>query len=232
MGRSNQSATNTTASKPRVDAVTAERWGASLAGGALALFGLSRRSASGMALVAAGSALAVRSLLRSKGDPPTLAEGVAVERTVTVNRPVDELYHYWRDFANLPRILDHLEAVTVGEDGRSHWIAKAPLGTRVEWDAELVEDRPHELISWQSIAGSDVPNRGSVRFAAAPVGRGSEVSVMLAYDPPVGAIGAALAKVFGEEPDQQVREDLRRFKAVMEAGEAPTTDGQSSGREG
>jgi uncharacterized membrane protein len=223
---------NGTPSTPRVDAVTAERWGASLAGGALALFGLSRRSAPGLALAAAGGALAARTLLRSRADPPPLDQGVVVERTVTVNRPVDALYRYWRDFANLPRILDHLESVTVGEDGRSHWVAKAPLGTRVEWDAELVEDRPNELISWQSIAGSDVPNRGSVRFAPAPLGRGSEVTVMLAYDPPAGGIGAALAKVFGEEPDQQVREDLRRFKAVMEAGEAPTTDGQPSGREG
>lgn len=220
-----------TTTKPRLDAVTAERWGASLAGGALALFGLSRRSASGLALVAAGGALAARSLLRSKADPPSLADGVAVERTLTVNRPIDDLYRYWRDFANLPRILDHLESVTVGEDGRSHWIAKAPLEMRVEWDAEIVEDRPNELISWRSTSGSDVPNRGSVGFAPAPTGRGSEVTVTLAYDPPAGALGVALAKLFGEEPDRQVREDLRRFKAVMETGEAPTTDGQSSGRE-
>lgn len=214
-----------------VDLTSAERWGAVLAGGSLALFGLTRRSLPGLGLAAAGAGLIAQTLLRTKTSEPAAGRGVSVERTVTVNRPVSELYGYWRDFGNLPRIMDHLESVTVADDGRSHWVAKAPLGTRVEWDAEIVEDRPNEALSWRSIPGSELPNRGSVRFKEAPVGRGSEVTVTLAYDPPAGALGAAVAKMFGEEPDQQVREDLRRFKAVMEAGETPTTDGQPSGRE-
>ena len=214
-----------------IDLVQAERWGAFLAGGSLTLFGLTRRSLPGLGLAAAGGGLIAQALLRTSGTAPASGTGVAVARSVTVNRPIAELYAYWRDLRNLPRIMDHLESVTLDDDRRSHWVAKAPLGTKVEWDAEIAEDRTNELISWRSIAGAEIPNRGSVRFDAAPVGRGSEVTVTLAYDPPAGAVGTAVAKLLGEEPDQQVREDLRRFKAVMEAGEAPTVDGQPSGRE-
>ncbi len=218
--------------KAGIDLVSAERWGAFLAGGSLALFGLTRRSLPGLGLAAAGGGLIAQALLRTSRAAPKMGEGVSVERTVTVDRPATELYGYWRDFRNLPRIMDHLESVSVAADGRSRWVAQAPLGTKVEWDAEIAEERANELISWRSIPGSEIPNRGTVRFVEAPIGRGTEVTVKLAYDPPAGALGAAVAKIFGEDPVQQVREALRRFKAVMEAGETPTTDGQPSGREG
>jgi uncharacterized membrane protein len=118
----------------------------------------------------------------------------------------------------------HLESVTTGPGGRSHWVAKAPGGS-VEWDAEITEDQPGELLSWQSIEGADVANGGSVRFADAPGDRGTEIHVALHYDPPGGTAGAMVAKLFGEEPSQQLLDDLRRFKQVMETGEVVRSEG-------
>lgn len=142
-----------------------------------------------------------------------------VQKSITVNRPPEELYRFWRNFENLPRFMRHLESVQVMGETRSHWRAKAPIGTRVEWDAEIINDRPHELIAWRSREGADVDNAGSVHFKRAPGGRGTEVRVEMQYIPPGGVIGATLAKLFGEAPEQQVSEDLRRFKQVMEVGE-------------
>ena len=143
---------------------------------------------------------------------------------MTINRSPEEIYHFWRDFQNLPRFMDHLESVDVLDERRSHWRAKAPAGKTVEWDAEIIEDRPNELIAWRSLENADVPNTGSVRFVPAPGGRGTEVHVELKYDPPGGAVGVAIAKLFGEEPNQQVATDLRRFKQVMETGEVVQSD--------
>lgn len=217
---------------PGVDVLQAERWGAILAGGALAAFGLSRRSTPGLALAAAGGALIAKTFAGAKLFGATAPEqaSVAVERAVTVNRPVEELYHYWRDFANLPSLMSHLQAVTVIDERRSHWVAKAPLGGSVDWDAEIVDDRPHERIAWRSLPDAEIPNSGEVRFRPAPGDRGTEIVVRLRYEPPAGAVGKTVAKLAFEEPDQQVREDLRRFKAIMETGEAPTTKGQPSAR--
>lgn len=145
--------------------------------------------------------------------------GVHVREATTVNRPREEVYRFWRDFGNLPRFMDHLESVEVLDDVRSRWKAKAPAGARVEWDAEIVEDRENELISWRSLQHADVSNSGSVRFVPAPGNRGTEVHVELRYQPPGGNLGAIVAKLFGEEPSQQVKGDLRRFKQVMEVGE-------------
>jgi uncharacterized membrane protein len=144
--------------------------------------------------------------------------------TVTVNRPPDELYRFWRDFENLPRFMSHLESVRITGERRSHWVAKAPAGTTVEWDAEITKDVPDQLIAWRSVEGSDVENSGVVRFDRAPGGRGTEVRVELFYDPPAGLIGAGVAKLFGEEPGQQIKGDLRRFKQVMETGEVIHSD--------
>lgn len=152
---------------------------------------------------------------------------IHVERTVTIARPREELYAFWRDFTNLPHVMQHLEAVTVLDAKRSRWKAKGPAGTSVEWDAVIHNERESELIAWKSEGDATVPNAGSVRFSPAPGDRGTEVRVVLDYDPPAGAAGRLVAKLFGEDPEAQVREDLRRFKAVMEAGEAPTIDGQS-----
>jgi uncharacterized membrane protein len=146
-------------------------------------------------------------------------EGIKVERTIIVNRPREEVYHFWRQLENLPRFMDHLESVTVLDEDRSHWVAKAPAGTKVEWDASIQDEIENELIAWRSLPGSDIDNAGSVHFI--PAGDGTEVRVVLSYDPPAGRVGAAVAKLLGEEPEQQVEEDLRRFKQVMEAIETP-----------
>jgi uncharacterized membrane protein len=148
-----------------------------------------------------------------------------VTNSLIVNRAPEELYQYWHDFENLPRIMRHLESVRVTSERRSHWVAKAPAGTSVEWDAEITEDRPNELISWRSLEGSDVDNSGSVRFEPAPGNRGTIVRVEINYTPPMGALGSLVAKLFGEEPGQQAQEALRCFKQLMETGEVAVSDG-------
>lgn len=155
---------------------------------------------------------------------------ILVEKTMTVNRSAEDAYRYWRDLQNLPRFMMHLKSVRMTGDRRSHWVAKAPAGMQVEWDAELTDDKPNELIAWRSLPGAGVENSGSVRFARATGGRGSVVRVHLQYRPPGGVMTPVFAKLFGEEPAQQVREDLRRFKAMLETGEVPTTEGQPTGR--
>jgi uncharacterized membrane protein len=154
------------------------------------------------------------------------AAGAARERhvrqSVTILKPPDEVYSFFRKIENLPRFMEHLESVTdLGE--RSHWRARGPLGSHVEWDAELVEDTP-QCIAWRSLPGADVPNRGRVTFDAVPGGRGTALAVTLDYKPPAGAIGAQIAQWFGREPAQQVSADLRRLKQVMETGEVLHSD--------
>jgi uncharacterized membrane protein len=148
-----------------------------------------------------------------------------VRKSIIINRPPEELYRFWRDLENLPRFMTHLESVRTTGDNRSHWVAKAPAGTSVEWDAEITEDRPGELIAWRSLEGADVDNSGSVHFERATGGRGTIVRVEMEYDPPGGVIGAAVARLFGEEPGQQAHEALRCFKQVMEAGEVIVSEG-------
>jgi uncharacterized membrane protein len=149
---------------------------------------------------------------------------ITVREAITVQRPREEVYRFWHDFSNLPRFMEHLESVEVLDEGRSHWKAKAPVGSSVEWDAEIVSERDGEFIAWRSLQNADVSNRGSVRFEDAPGNRGTEVHVELEYEPPGGRLGAIVAKLFGEEPGQQVRGDLRRFKQVMELGEVVQSD--------
>ena len=155
--------------------------------------------------------------------------GVHVRKAITIGRPADQLYKFWRDFENLPRFMRHLESVQVTDERRSHWKAKAPLGRTVEWDAEVTEERPNERLAWRSLEGADVPNYGSVTFEPAPGGRGTTVKVDLRYEPPGGVIGATLAKLFGEEPGQQVQEDLRAFKQLMETGEVVQSEASVKG---
>lgn len=159
--------------------------------------------------------------------------GIRVQRSVTVNKPRDELFRIWRNFENLPRFMTHLNRVDVDEatgGTRSHWVAKAPLGREVEWDSEIIEERENEHLAWQSLPGSVVESRGAVDFRDEPGGRGTMVSVTMEYRPPAGSMGAAIAKLFGEEPTIQVREDLRHFKQYMETGEIASVEGQPSGR--
>lgn len=156
--------------------------------------------------------------------------GIEVIHTVTINRPRPEVYAYWRSFANLPHFMLHLEEVRVLDAGRSHWVARAPLGQTVSWDAELTEDRPDERIAWRSLPDSQIKTRGVVRFHDAPAGQGTEVRVHLTYEPPLGSAGAEMARLLGEEPHNQIRDDLRRFKQLLETGQIPSTLGQTSGR--
>src|SRR5207248_10434737 len=129
-----------------------------------------------------------------------------------------------------PRVMSHLESVRTTSPSQSHWVAKGPLGTKFEWDAEIYTERPNELISWRSLPGSEVDTTGSVHFLRAPGGRGTEVKVVLKYDPPAGKVGAAVAGLFLQSPGEQIKDDLGRFKALMEAGEWPTTEGQPRGQ--
>ncbi|MDQ6832347.1 MAG: SRPBCC family protein [Chloroflexota bacterium] len=155
--------------------------------------------------------------------------GIRVEKTVTINKPIEEIYRFWRNFENLPRFMDHLESVRVTDDTHSHWKAKGPAKKSVEWDAVIINDIANEVIAWKS-TDAQVANAGSVRFRSAPDGRGTEVTVNLEYEPPAGKAGMLVAKIFREEPTQQVQDALRHFKQVMEAGEIATTNGQPTGR--
>lgn len=146
-------------------------------------------------------------------------QAMRVKKVVTINRSPAELYEFWHNFENLPRFMRHLESVQVTGNGRSHWKVKAPAGQTVEWDAQVTEDEPNKVIGWHSLEGADVPNSGTVRFTPATGGRGTWVQVDLDYDPPAGKAGALVAKLFGEEPDKQLYDDLHAFKQVMELGE-------------
>jgi uncharacterized membrane protein len=157
-------------------------------------------------------------------------DGLHVSVSYTIQKNEQELYAFWRNFENLPRFMYHLQSVTRIDDQRSHWVVRGPAGMSVKWDAEIINDQPHRLISWRSVENADVHNAGSVTFAPAPGGRGTEVRVEIEYIPPAGRLGQAVAWLFGEEPHQQISDDLRRFKQLMETGEVPTTEGQPRGQ--
>lgn len=143
--------------------------------------------------------------------------GIQVSRAIRIPRPPEEVYRFWRSLENLPRFMDHLTSIRELDDRHSRWKAKAPANLTVEWTAEIVTDIPNERIAWRSLPGADVPNAGAVRFTPAAGGDETEVQVELRYDPPAGALGAAVARLFGEEPHQQIEEDLRRLRQIMDA---------------
>jgi uncharacterized membrane protein len=193
-----------------------------------------RRRARTATATAAVAGVTVLDLISAVGNSMAQDEGMGagglhLTGAVTVNRPREEVYRFWHRFENLPTFMYHLESVSITGDRRSHWRAAGPLGRSVEWDAEIVDDRPGEYLSWHSMPGSGVVNAGSVRFTPAPGGRGTEVRVQLTYVIPGGKLGAAVAKLFGEQPEQQVGDDLRRFKQVMETGEVLRSDGSPAG---
>ena len=222
-----------------------ERLASAIVGGALAVYGLRQRSIGGLCLTLAGTALLHRGVTghcntyqafgittndatARKGEAP-VAKDVHVEKAIAIDKTPEELFSFWRQFDNLPRFMKHLESVTCTGLNRSHWIAKGPAGKNVEWDAEIYNEKPNEMIAWRSLAGADIVNAGSVRFT--PVGvRGTEVRVVLNYNVPGGKISALFAKLFGNEPGQMIADDLRRLKQILETGEAATVDGQTSGR--
>ena len=210
-----------------------EKWASIVGGSAMVLFGLQQRSLRGVLTAIAGGSLAYhgataeKSLTDKVSEATGLNKAVKVEKTVTIaNKSPEELYNFWHDFENLPTFMKHLKSVTVQDVRRSHWVASAPLGQTIEWDADIINDLPNQLIAWASIEGAEVDNSGFVRFQPAPGDRGTEVKVVLEYNIPGGALTAAVAKLFGEEPEQQIGDELNRFKQLMEAGEIATTEGQ------
>ena len=155
--------------------------------------------------------------------------GVKVVRSCTIRKPASELYQFWRSLENLERVIKHPVSITRLSETESHWKVTAPGNTFVEWDSVIINDHPNELLAWRSKEGAEVPNAGTVRFEPAPGDEGTEVTVQLEYDAPGGKLAAYVAKLTGEEPEQQVADTLRRFKALMEAGEIPSVEGQSAG---
>jgi uncharacterized membrane protein len=201
---------------------------------AVVAYGLSRRTLPGVCLAAAATPLAYRGLA---GDWPRVGNGDAtrvrtraalggdrgihVRESVRLEQPIAEVYRFWRHFENLPRFMNYLEQVTELGDGRSRWVTRGPAGTRVTWDAEIINDIENKVIGWQSLPGADVVNAGSVNFDTVRHGRSTQVTVHLQYAPPAGRAGWLVAAIFGREPSQTVREDLRRLKQLLEAGEFP-----------
>lgn len=223
----------------------AERFASGIGGVILLASGLKRRGRGGLALVGAGAALVYRGLTghcscyqalgastaeSGPADSVPAQLGVRVEEAVTINRPASEIYNFWRDPANLPRFMDHIDSVTPAGADRYHWVGRGPLGRTLEWDAETYNDRPNEMIAWRSLPGGDVDVAGSIHFRPAPGNRGTEVRLNQKINPPGGQLAILVARLFGHDPAARVREDLRRLKQLLEAGEISTTEGQPSGR--
>lgn len=219
-----------------------ERNASMASGAALALSGLNRirsgRFLPGLALLTLGGVFFYRGKtghcsmyeqfgISTAGGADT---GIEIEKTVTVNKPPREVYNFWRRLENMPRFMRHLESVQVTGDRTSHWRAKAPTGMTVDWDAELIEDNL-DRIRWRSLENADIPNEGTVEFREAPAGKGTEVKVHIRYNPPAGAAGKATAKVMNAITAQQVEEDLKRFKQILETGETATAEYATQPRE-
>jgi uncharacterized membrane protein len=226
----------------------AERWLSLAAGLGLAAYGLvgKRGTGAGLGIAALGGVLVKRGVTAhcdayqlmgintaSTGDDTRRAlggrAGVHVDESVTINQPVEILYRFWRNLENLPRFMRHLESVERVTDTLSRWRAKGPAGSTIEWNAEIINEVPNQVIGWRSIEGSDVVSAGSVNIDDAGPGRGTRVRVRLQYSPPGGKLGAAVAKLLGRDPGTEIREDLRQFKQILETGEIPTTAGQPRG---
>jgi uncharacterized membrane protein len=215
-----------------------ECWGAATVGTALMAYGISRRSVSGVLLAFSAIPLAYRGftgewpppfnglLVHGQNGDTRVAlsgeRGIHVRESVRIEKPLAEVYRFWRQLENLPRFMTHLESVTELGNGRSHWVAKGPGGVRVEWDADIINEVDNKVIGWQSLEGSDVVTAGSVNFEPVRDRRSTQIQVHLQYAPPAGRLGTAGAMLVGREPSQTIREDLRRLKQLLEAGEVPT----------
>ena len=200
-----------------------------LLGNALASDAEKVRTTAATAAVAGVAALDVLAATASSQIDEPQRGAVEARSATTVNASASDVYGRWRDLESLPTFMYHLESVRRTGEGRFHWVAKAPAGRTVEWDAEMVEDVPDDRIAWRSLEGSSVENAGTVLFRPAPGGRGTEVHVELRYTPPAGVLGAVVAKLFGEEPNQQLADDLRRFKQLVETGEIARSEGSPEG---
>lgn len=210
-----------------------------VAGGGMALAGLRQLdSLRGMILAVCGGGLVYRGVSghcktyellgmstateRNAATGVPAQHGTKVEKTITINLSPEEVYCYWRNFENLPKFMKHLVSVDELGANRSHWVATGPLGATVEWDAEVINERPGEMIAWRSVEGSQVDTAGSVHFEPAAGGRGTQIRVSLKYNPPGRVLGIGIAKLFAEDPASQIAEDLGRLKQVLEAGELAT----------
>ena len=202
-------------------AETLQRWGMLLGGGALTVYALTRRRP-GIALAAAGGLLAYRGA--TLGTTKFRARA-----SFAINCDPETAFRMWRGLENLPIFMRHLESVRERGDGRSEWTAIGPMGKRLRWNAEITEDRENEFLAWRSTQDSDFQNWGSVEFRRAPGNRGTIVTAEMEYAPPGGALGKVAAGIFGKDPEFTMREDLRRFKALLEMREIPTTEGQPHG---
>jgi uncharacterized membrane protein len=232
-----------TSASTRVNVGRTERILSVLGGAALTTLGLLRRSPSGLGLAATGAAVMYRGftghcpgyralgISRSPGEDTRRGNlGMMVDRSIVVPEPPEKLYTFWRNFGNLPAIMPHVASVTVLSPMRSHWVVKGPVGTTFEWDAEIITDRPSELISWRTMPGARVEHAGSVRFDAQP-GAGTRVRVAMQYDPPGGELAHIVAAVLGEDPGKRIEESLARLgEALARAQEdrdglqSPTAD--------
>jgi uncharacterized membrane protein len=231
------------ADRQRVNVGSAERAASVAAGSILSLVGISRRSMTGLLAAGVGGAMIYRGAsghchaygamgIDTAHPKDEIAQrGTHVEQAFLINRSAEDLYRYWRDFQNLPRIMTHLESVQVIDDRKSRWVARAPriAGGSISWEAEITRDEPNSAIAWRSLPGSRVETAGQVRFSKAMGDRGTEVHVFMDYIPPAGKLGHWIATLFGEAPRRQMRDDLRNFKRIMETGEILTINGQSHG---
>lgn len=201
-------------------------------GAAMGLLGVAflRRGVTGFCYTYQALGIRTAAPLKNRNATIPYELGIRVDEAITINRPRAEVYAFWRNLENLAEFMEHVESVRMLPGGRkSHWVAKGPGDRRMEWDAEIISEEPGERIGWRSLEGSDVPNAGSVHFADAAGGRGTEVRIELQYNPPGGVLGAYVAKLFGEEPSAQIRNDLKRLKTRLEAGVVPTVAGQPVG---
>lgn len=218
------SSTQTETSAGRSHSFTPGQWGILAGAAALSLFGLTRRSRTGVAVAAAGGLLAYKGATAGSA-----AKKHPVQASFAINCSPEAAYRFWRDLENLPRFMRHLQSVRATGDNRSEWRAEGPMGKPVRWTAETTEDVPNQRIAWRSLPGSEVDTTGSVEFHPGPAGRGTIVRAVVHYRSPGGSLGRGVAALAGKHPEFTVREDLRRFKAILETGEVPTTRGQSHG---
>ena len=180
--------------------------------------------------IAAGAAAGVWAVQRAARQPGQ--RSYEARASFAVNCTAERAYRLWRNFEDTAQFLRHVESVRVIDDTHSEWVAVGPLGKRIHWTSEIVEDRANERIAWQSLPGSEIVTRGEVEFRPRVAGRGIIVSARMDYQPPAGSASKALAMILGRHPEFTVREDLRRFKAIIEAGEVPTIAGQTHGPRG
>ncbi len=228
-----------------MNAARVERIVSLVGGSALISFGLTRRSLATLPLALIGSGLVYHGIRGNRSDyaerydgekglpggtSVPYGQGICAEQQVIIDKSPEELYRFWRNLENLPAFMTHLRSVHVLDDTHSHWVADAPAGMKVEWDAEIINDIPNQLIGWRSVPNStQVPNAGSVHFERAPGDRGTIVKVEMQYDPPAGPLGAAFAKMFGVEPSDAIYADLQHLKQMLETGEVAATDNQPHG---